>query len=83
MDWSDKEGFIEVIQDIEGDVVDVFLHSPGGLAEATDSLVDIIRGRLCSKYKSLADLGIDKLVRILPCSSGKFPSLWKYRDYFV
>ena len=45
MDWSDKEGFIEAIQDIEGDVVDILIHSPGGSAEATDSLVDIIRGR--------------------------------------
>ena len=45
LDWSDKEGFIEAIQDIEGDVVDILLHSPGGLAEAADSLVDIIRGR--------------------------------------
>ena len=45
LDWSDKEGFIDAIQDIEGDKVDILLHSPGGLAEATDSLVDIIRGR--------------------------------------
>ncbi len=45
MDWSDKEGFIEAIQEIEGDVVDILIHSPGGLAEATDSLVDMIRGR--------------------------------------
>lgn len=45
LDWSDKEGFIEAIQDIEGDSVDILLHSPGGLAEAADSLVDIIRGK--------------------------------------
>jgi hypothetical protein len=43
LDWSDKEGFIEAIQDIEGDSVDILLHSPGGLAEAADSIVDIIR----------------------------------------
>jgi hypothetical protein len=45
LDWSDKEGFIEAIQDIEGDSVDILLHSPGGLAEAADSIVDIIRGK--------------------------------------
>jgi len=45
LDWSDKEGFIEVTQGIEGDEVDILLHSPGGIAEAADSLVDIIRGR--------------------------------------
>ncbi|HBR16998.1 MAG TPA: hypothetical protein DD725_05220 [Deltaproteobacteria bacterium] len=45
LDWSDKEGFIEAIQDIDGDVVDILLHSPGGIAEAADSIVDIIRGR--------------------------------------
>lgn len=45
LDWSDKEGFIEAIQDIEEDFVDIVLHSPGGLAEAADSLVDIIRGK--------------------------------------
>jgi len=45
MDWFDKEGFIEAIQEIEGDVIDILIHSPGGLAEATDSLVDMIRGR--------------------------------------
>jgi len=45
LNWSDKEGFIEAIQDIQGDVVDILLHSPGGIAEAADSLVNIIRGR--------------------------------------
>jgi hypothetical protein len=45
LDWSDKEGFIEAIQDIKGDAVDILLHSPGGIAEAADSMVDIIRGR--------------------------------------
>jgi ATP-dependent protease ClpP protease subunit len=45
LDWSDKEGFLEAIQDIEEDSVDVLLHSPGGLAEAADSIVDIVRGK--------------------------------------
>ncbi len=45
LDWSDKEGFLESIQDIESDSVDIFLHSPGGLAEAADSIVDIVRAK--------------------------------------
>lgn len=45
LDWSDKEGFIEAIQDIKDDFVDILLQSPGGLAEAADSIVDIIRGK--------------------------------------
>lgn len=45
LDWSDKEGFIEAIQDIKDDSVDVLIHSHGGLAEAADSIVDIIRGK--------------------------------------
>jgi len=45
LDWSDKEGFIEVTKGLEGEAVDILLHSPGGLAEAADSLVDIIRGQ--------------------------------------
>lgn len=49
LDWSDKEGFIEVTQDIKDDKVDVLIHSPGGIAEAAQSVVDILR----SKFKSV------------------------------
>ena len=44
MDWSDKDGFMEVADGLEGDSVDVLLHSPGGKAEAADSIVKILRG---------------------------------------
>ena len=44
MDWSDKDGFREVAESLEGDSVDVLLHSPGGKAEAADSIVKILRG---------------------------------------
>lgn len=44
LDWSDKEGFMEVIQDISGNKVDVLIHSPGGMAEAAHSIVEILRG---------------------------------------
>lgn len=45
LDWADKEGFMEAIQDLEGDRVDVLIHSPGGMAEAAHSIVEILRGR--------------------------------------
>jgi hypothetical protein len=45
LDWSDKLGFIEVIQSLEGEKVDVLLHSPGGSADAVQSIVDIIRSK--------------------------------------
>lgn len=43
IDLSDKEGFSEVSRKIDGDKVDILIHSPGGSAEATESIVKIIR----------------------------------------
>jgi Serine dehydrogenase proteinase len=43
IDYSDKQGFSEVIENVGGDSVDVLLHSPGGMAEATESIVAILR----------------------------------------
>ena len=45
IDLSDKDGFNEVTQKIKADKVDVFIHSPGGSAEATESIVKILRNR--------------------------------------
>ena len=47
IDLSDKDGFYEIIRNIDSDEVDIFLHSPGGTAEATESIVEILR----SKFK--------------------------------
>jgi len=49
IDLNDKDGFNEAIRNIDSNSVDIFLHSPGGLPEATDSLVQIIR----SKFKNV------------------------------
>lgn len=49
IDLSDKDGFHEVIQNIKSSEVDIFLHSPGGTAEATESIVKIVR----SKFKDV------------------------------
>jgi len=45
IDLGDKEGFQEVVRNIDAKEVDVFLHSPGGSAEATESLVKILRAK--------------------------------------
>lgn len=45
IDLSDKDGFYEIIQNIDAKGIDVFLHSPGGSAEATESIVKMLRDR--------------------------------------
>jgi len=47
IDLSDKDGFYEITRNIDSDEVDIFLHSPGGTAEATESIVEMLR----SKFK--------------------------------
>lgn len=43
---ADKDGFDEVSRNIpRGSEVDILLHSPGGSAEATESIVEILRDR--------------------------------------
>ena len=45
IDLSDKDGFNEITQNVKSDTVDVFIHSPGGSAEATESIVQILRNK--------------------------------------
>jgi len=45
IDLSDKSGFVEAVNGISGDDIDVVLHSPGGSPEATESIVQILRSR--------------------------------------
>jgi len=45
IDLSDKDGFYEIIRNIKSKEVDVFVHSPGGSAEATESIVKMLRQR--------------------------------------
>lgn len=49
LNFGDKDGFIEATRRIDGPKLDVLLQSMGGLAEAVESIVAILRG----KYKSL------------------------------
>jgi hypothetical protein len=49
IDLSDKDGFTEITKDLEGDSIDLLIHSPGGSAEAVESIVEFLR----EKYKNL------------------------------
>lgn len=42
---QDKEGFDQVTRTVAAKEVDVLLHSPGGSAEATESIVELLRAR--------------------------------------
>ena len=45
LDFRDKNGFEECTHNITGTSLDVLLHSPGGLAEAAESIVQLLRAR--------------------------------------
>lgn len=42
---GDKTGFSDLIENIESENVDIMINSPGGLAEVTESLVDMLRAK--------------------------------------
>lgn len=43
IDDTDITGFSDLIEDIDGDKIDVLLHSPGGSAESTERIVNLLR----------------------------------------
>lgn len=45
LDYNDVLPFKELISSVVGSELDVLLHSPGGLGEAAERLVDLLRGR--------------------------------------
>ena len=46
---EDKTGFSDLIQDIEEHEVDIMINSPGGFAEVTEAIVEMLR----AKFKSI------------------------------
>ncbi len=48
IDFSDKIGFKTVIDNIEPPNLDVLIHSPGGIADAAESIVHQLRARFTS-----------------------------------
>lgn len=45
IDLTDKDGFSEIAEPIKSKKVDILIHSPGGSAEATESIVSILRSQ--------------------------------------
>src|SRR5690349_12636915 len=45
IDLTDRDGLIEVTQSLADKKADVLVYSPGGLPDATDSLVQILRSK--------------------------------------
>lgn len=45
IDLTDRDGFLEITQALGDKAADVILYSPGGLAEAADSIVQILRSK--------------------------------------
>ena len=46
IDLSDVDGFTDLINSVKGNgSVDILLHSPGGLPDATERLVGLLRGK--------------------------------------
>ncbi len=45
LDYSDKLGFMEVVREMDGKNLDLLVHSPGGVPEAVESVVAILRDR--------------------------------------
>ena len=43
IDPSDKIGFHSMLEDIDGPKLDILIHSPGGFAEAAESIIEEIR----------------------------------------
>ncbi|CAN5359367.1 S49 family peptidase [soil metagenome] len=43
IDLTDKDGFAEIIDSVQGRKIDILIHSPGGSPEATESIVDMLR----------------------------------------
>lgn len=48
---TDKDGVDEVTRNLSGPHLDVIIHSPGGSAEATESIVEIIRSRFTGEVR--------------------------------
>jgi ATP-dependent protease ClpP protease subunit len=56
IDSRDKIAFNDVISAIEGDSLDVLIHSPGGSAEAAESIIDLLRSKFSSLRMIVPDL---------------------------
>lgn len=68
LDFADKDGFFEITKDITSKEVDVLLHSPGGYAEAAESIVALLRSKF--NYVRFIVLGSAKSAATMLALSG-------------
>ena len=63
INWVDKTGFSDLIEDITGKKLDIFLHSPGGSAEAVEQMGAV------HKDTSHGEIAVDENNKIVttPC----------------
>jgi len=45
IDQSDKVGWHEVLERLDGSDIDILIHSPGGIVEAAETIIEEIRGK--------------------------------------
>ena len=92
LDLSDKEGFEEVTKKIPGKEVDILIHSPGGSAEATESIVKILRNRfsnirflvpgVAKSAATMLALSGDKIIMTKSSELGPIDPQIRVRDRF-
>lgn len=68
IDAKDKVGFDEVTCNIQGSNLDILVHSPGGDAQATQSIVDLLHSRFSSLRFFVPDQA--KSAATMMCCSG-------------
>ncbi|HEU0291358.1 MAG TPA: hypothetical protein VFR47_01390 [Anaerolineales bacterium] len=56
IDLRDKIAFNEVISGLEGENLDVLIHSPGGSAEAAEAIIELLRSRFSNIRFIIPDL---------------------------
>ena len=54
---QDVRGLAEVVRGLEGDAVDLILHSPGGSVEPVESMVTVLRFSFQARARSCARNG--------------------------
>ncbi len=67
---EDMEGFMEVFNGLSSEGLDIILHSPGGLAESTESLVTYIRSKF-SDVRVLIPHAAMSAATMLACSANR------------
>jgi hypothetical protein len=67
---EDIQGFMEVIHSLEGDQLDIILHSPGGFLEATEALVTYLRTKF-SHIRIIVPYAAMSAATMLSCSANE------------